>query len=423
MRGAPALLSLCLTAVAVAGCASTVMRPAQPSANSPDRQLMVVLRPMHPDLWPRTAGLLAAAYGMQPLAGWEMRSISSFCVIYRLVPPYDIATLIQHLQADSRVALVEPRQAFHLLAAPESGDPYAHLQNGANTIHVAAAHRYADGRGVQVAIIDTGVDFTHPDLAGRVTGAVNFVDDGTASFTSDRHGTAIAGIVAADEGNRIGIVGVAPRADLLALKACREKNAGQSAQCDTYTLALALDYAILHHAQVINLSLAGPRDSLLQRLIEAAMEQGITVVAAVDPTLPGSLSFPASVPGVIAVAEKDARPNADAGSRRRSGVVTAPGFEILTTQPDGRFDFLSGSSMAAAHASGIAALLLQLDSTLSPARVAALMHGADGPTVKANAYADEDDEVDACAAVVRLRGDGDCGPDVGSGGSNLKTDL
>lgn len=381
---------------------------------------MVVLRPMHPDMWPRVAGMLAVAYGLRPLVGWEMRSISSYCVIYRLSSRHDEATLIQHLQDDRRVALVELRQDFHLLASPNPGDPYAHLQNGANSIHVAAAHRYADGRDVHVAIVDTGVDFTHPDLAGRVTEAVNFVDQGEASFTSDRHGTAIAGIVAADEDNRIGIVGVAPRADLMALKACHEKTTGETAQCDTYSLALALDYAILHQAQVINLSLAGPQDGLLQQLIEAALEKNITVVAAVDPNEPDSLSFPASVPGVIAVAAVDTRPTAAPVAAPRPGVFTAPGFEILTTQPDGRFDFLTGSSMAAAHASGIAALLLQLNPSLSPTRVGALMRGTDGPAAEADARTDTTGEIDACAAVVRLRGSGDCGPD---GGSSVKTEL
>jgi subtilisin family serine protease len=409
-RRCSVLLLATLLALCTACVSSAPPHVPADADREPSRQLMVVLRPMHPDLWQRTAHMLAVAYGLQPLVAWEMRSIDAFCVVYRLEPRHDQAALTRKLQADSRVELVQPQQGFHLLAVQGPGDPYAHLQTGARALHVRAAHRYADGRGVRIAIVDTGVDFTHPDLDGRIRNAVNFVAGGEASFTRDRHGTAIAGIVAANEDNRRGIIGVAPRAELLALKACREQPAFDGAQCDSYSLSLALDYAILHHAQVINLSLAGPSDELLARLIRSALEQGIVVVAAIDPSSAHGLSFPASVPGVLAVAASDTRPAANANPTEPEpppGVLSAPGFEILTTQPEGRYDFVSGSSMAAAHASGVAALLLQLQPKLEPQRVAALMRGEQGPAVEIGRH-EGPAEIDACGAVVRLRGTGDC---------------
>lgn len=414
--------TLCLCVAVLSGCTATPAPQTAQRTTEPDRELMVVLRPMHPDLWPRTASMLAAAFGLRPLMAWEMKSISAYCVVYQLAPRHDEARLIERLQADSRVEMAQPRQDFHLLAAPGPEDPYAHLQNGAVAIHAAAAHRYADGRGVRVAIVDTGIDFTHPDLSGRVLSAINFVRDGESSFTRDRHGTAIAGIVAANAGNRQGIEGIAPRAQLLALKACRESSAAGQAQCDTYSLALAIDYAVTNGAQIINLSLAGPQDALLTRLIENAVKRGITVVAADDPGI-GGVSFPASVAGVIAVAAKDTRPEARAVTSLPDGVVSAPGFEILTTLPEGRYDFMSGSSMAAAHASGVAALLLQLNPELQPARVETLMLGTEGPTARASQSLPVDREIDACAAVVRLRGAGSCGIGADAGSPDARTRL
>lgn len=406
-HGLRLVAALLLSMIVSHGCATAPSPRTAGTDVSADRQLMVVLRPMHPDLWPRTAGMLAAAFGLRPLFAWEMKSISAYCVVYQLKPRHDEASLIEKIQADSRVELVQPRQGFHLLAVPQSEDPYAHLQNGARAIHANAAHRYADGRGVRVAVVDTGIDFTHPDLNGRVLSAINFVDEGEASFTRDLHGTAIAGIVAANAGNGQGIEGIAPKAELLALKACQESSEPKTAQCDTYSLALALDYAVTHHAQIINLSLAGPQDPLLERLIRSALKKGITVVAADDPD-GTSLSFPASVTGVIAVVAVDTRSDAHPAARAPLNALSAPGFEILTTLPDGRYDFMSGSSMAAAHVTGVAALLLQLNPHLQPARVETLMQGTEIPTQPASQSSPTSREIDACSAVVRLRGSGTC---------------
>jgi subtilisin family serine protease len=132
------------------------------------------------------------------------------------------------------------------------------------------------------------------------------------------------------------------------LKACWERSDG-SASCNSFTLSQALATAIDRGAQVINLSLGGPADELLTRLLRVALARGMVVVGAMPPS--GARDgFPLGVPGVIAV--QDAATPA-------AGVLGAPAREVLTLMPGGRYDFASGTSMAAAHVSGLAALLLQ----------------------------------------------------------------
>jgi subtilisin family serine protease len=120
---------------------------------------------------------------------------------------------------------------------------------------------------VTVAIIDTGVDVGHPDLDRHTISQRNFVNTDSREFKLDRHGTEVAGVIGAVADNGVGIVGIAPDARLLALKACWQPSAGASrAVCNSFTLAQALEATIVAHADIVNLSLAGPPDPLLARL-------------------------------------------------------------------------------------------------------------------------------------------------------------
>ena len=191
--------------------------------------------------------------------------------------------MLRRLDADPRVSVAQPVQRFRVLAAGrrprgqgqgKSGynDPYADLQRDVAELSLPAVHRVATGKGVKVGVVDTGLDLDHPDLRGRVAGAGNFVESGERSFTSDVHGTAVAGILAAAANNQVGIVGVAPEALLYAFKACwQEPPASRQAVCDSYTLARAVDAALGQGVQVLNLSLSGPPDPFLSRLLGAAL--------------------------------------------------------------------------------------------------------------------------------------------------------
>ncbi len=322
----------------------------------------------------RAVALLAAlkqSYGLRQVAGWPIKPLNLYCVVLEPPPGTDRDALLKTLASDARVELAQPLQNFSVYAsAPASNahqynDPYVNLQRGFVETDAALAHRATQGEAVHVAVVDTGVDTTHQDLQGRVGEVHNLVDDDARAFEGDHHGTEVAGVIAADGDNRQGIVGIAPRAVLSVYKACWYPPASMAARCNSFTLAKALAAIVNTNDRIVNLSLGGPADPLLDRLLAQLLGQGRIVVAALPPD--GSLDgFPDRAKGVLVV-------RTSAADAPPPGVLSAPGNDILTTQPNGGYDFTSGSSMAAAHVSGIAALLLSLSPTLSAADMRELL--------------------------------------------------
>jgi subtilisin family serine protease len=269
------------------------------------------------------------------------------------------------------------------------------LQASAKALRLDQLHQMATGRNVRVAEIDTGVDVKHPDLDGQLARARNFVD-GT-DYVAELHGTAVAGIIVAKADNGIGIVGIAPAATLMPLRACwQSADDLGGALCSSFTLAKAIQYALTQRAHVLNLSLAGPRDRLLERLIDKAIDQGVTVIGAMDPAAPAE-SFPATHPQVIAVA------SASTGGTL-GGVILAPGDDVLTTTPNASWGFVSGTSFATAHVTGITALLLELSPNLKPREISAVLHeNAHNPAADGGAPV-----LNACAMLAHLSKTRDC---------------
>lgn len=328
----------------------------------------------------RLALELARTHGLTLVSDWPMPVLGVDCYVMALPAGADPARMALALSNDKRVEWAQPVSQYRTLAA---GDPLFPVQPGAVQWRLDQLHRTATGRKVTVAVIDSGVDDRHPELAGQVTLKQNFIDG--RPYAAEHHGTAVAGIIAARAGNGVGIRGVAPDAHLLSLRACREQP-GDAAQCDSFSLGKALNFAIGRGPQVINMSLTGPSDRLLQRLIDAALARGIMVVGAADPLL-GDGGFPASWPGVVAVA----------GS-------AAPGRDIPTTVPGGGFGIVSGSSYSSAHVSGLLALLGEARPGASAAQVRGFLQGglAQGP-------------IDACAAMTRASGHCVCECAAGAG--------
>ncbi len=394
-------------AALVASCAGAPGTPSVSRAGTPpkqlrERQIIVALPLVAPALRRDMARRLARHHDIELAGAFPLASVGIHCVVFEVPAERSIADVVAALASEPGVELVQRNQGFEGLAEigpgeaaePSPGsDPYAGLQHGAAAIRADFAHRWSKGRGVRVAVVDTGVDVDHPDLEARIRVARNFVERGERTFSADLHGTAVAGVIAARDGNGVGIYGVAPEAELMAAKACWQAEPDhERARCSSWTIARAIDWALDSRADVLNLSLAGPSDPLLARLVEAALRRGVVVVAAADS---GKPSFPASIPGVLAVLGSEEAREAPAAIGVEQ-LVAAPGDEVVTTAPGARYRFVSGSSLSTAHVSGAVALLLERAPGLRPDEVVALLRqtsrsghgGASRPGI-----------VDACAAI------------------------
>jgi subtilisin family serine protease len=312
---------------------------------------------------------VAAKYALREVANWPIRALAIHCVVYEIPDDRSVATVLDALSKDSTVALAEPLSEFHSLTDAQSGgapynDPLYDLQTNLTALGIASAHQRSQGNGIRIALIDTGVDTRHPDLQGRIPRTRSFVDEHPTSPASYRHGTAMAGLIAAVANNHVGIVGIAPLAQVEVFEACWQLQPDRDAAvCNTFTLAKALAAALDSGIPLINMSIGGPADPLLSALMEAAMKRGVTFVGAAAESAD---AFPTGVPGVIAAQglQRSLRPDA----------FSVPANHILTLRPDGQYDFESGTSVAAAELTGVIALLLSSsDHKLGTGAIVALL--------------------------------------------------
>jgi subtilisin family serine protease len=313
-----------------------------------------------------------------------------YCEVFAVTDGRRVEDVIAALAADPRVDLVQPMNLFDTQTT-RYDDPYADLQSGAIQMEVEQAHQVATGRGVSIAIIDSAVDGSHPDLRGRVRLARNLAERQPIAKDGEVHGTAIAGIIASAVNNREGIIGVAPDVSIAALRACWAVAEGSlAAQCSSFSLALALEIALTLNPNVINMSLAGPADPLLSRLLDEAVARGIIVVAAQAESDEPAHEFPASHPKVLS-----AHSSSDIAAGPSPYRLAAPATEVLTTTPGAKYAFLTGNSLAAAHTAGVVALLMERDPTLDVERIAALL-------TDTTTYSADSASINACRALERL---------------------
>jgi subtilisin family serine protease len=369
---------------------------------TPDRQILVMVR--HPPDHYRAAGAygggygdelgrsarlriardVARKYGLALIEDWPMPMIGIDCFVMAVRDGRSTSAAADAVSHDSSVAWAQPVELYAAQgSAAMHNDPLFAVEPAAAQWHLADLHHIAIGRGTRVAVIDSGIDARHPDLAGQVAVNRNFVAG--QSLVAEQHGTAVAGIIAAKADNHIGIAGVAPGARLFGLRACWQRGGSPSTICDTLSLAKALYFAVQSRADVINLSLSGPDNRLLRELVSVALNRKQAVVSAFDPKLPGG-GFPASLTGVIAVSDSSL-------AGQRADVYIAPGRDVPTTEPGGRWFLVNGSSFAAAHVSGLAALTRERRRSISLTLVSQRRGGG---------------WIDACATLVRALGACDC---------------
>lgn len=323
-----------------------------------------------------SAADIATSYNLQVVREITLDTTGETLAVFATAD--NIGQVIGLLGLDSRVTGAQPEYVYGTSAvAVGHSDPFAFFTYGPEKTGAIGLHGDAKGAGQLIAVIDTGVDAEHPELKDRIREHIDVSDRG---WSADAHGTAVAGIIAANADNGLGSYGVAPEAEILALKACQPKEeGGLEARCWTSTLVKALDVAMVKDAGVINMSLAGPPDELLERYVGLATSQNRLVVAAAGnggpnakPGFPAALSEVLS--GVVAVTAVDANDGLYADANLGDYIdVSAPGVEIIAPAPDGAYPPLSGTSMAAAHLSGIAALMRELMPMASGAEIATVL--------------------------------------------------
>ena len=333
------------------------------------RQILVLVDQTRPQ---SLGSDLAQAYDLELLSSRPIALLNARAELFRVRDGRSEAAALAALRRDPRIRSAQFNwRYFHTGDAGREGVSIP--QYGPRKVHLQEAHQLALGRNVTVAVIDSAVETSHPDLAGAVVRSFDVVGDKDA--LPDFHGTAVAGII-----HSRGVVeGVAPQAGLLAVRAFRTKP-GALPETTTELVLAAVDWAVSNGAKVLNMSFVGPHSGQLQELLEAVSRKGVVLVAAAGnggPKAPPA--FPAAFPGVIAVTAVDAAdrryPHANRG---RYIAVAAPGVDVLAPVEGGKHELLSGTSFATAYVSGIAALLLERDPTLDAAAVTRLIAaGAD----------------------------------------------
>jgi subtilisin family serine protease len=211
-------------------------------------------------------------------------------------------------------------------------------------------------------VIDSGIDTKHPDLAGTVAATFDVLGPHEAHF----HGTAMAGAIAA-HGR---LTGVAPQVRLLAVRSL-----GADGQGTTLSIVDGIEWAVARGARVLNMSFAGPQDPLLRQHVAAVHARGVVMVAAAGNEGPGSAPlYPAADAHVIAVTATDADDRLyPLANRGRHIAIAAPGVDVLEPAPNDGVQLISGTSVAAAHVTGIAALILERAPTLRPEEVRSVL--------------------------------------------------
>lgn len=345
----------------------------------------------------RAAKRIAKDFDLVTIDEWPIISLKVHCLVFGVRDDVDIEQLFTELRARPEVESAQRLNEFEVSAkiAGTAADPYADMQHNLVTLELEQAHRWSRGDGIEVSIIDTGADFRHPELKSRITDRQDFVGNDRAEFAADAHGTAVAGVIGAESGNGEGMIGIAPSTRLSVLKACWHRQGDAHAVCNTFTLAKALNYAIDTGTDIINMSLNGPSDALLGRMVKAAMKQGTVVVAAAPEGTQGG--FPVDVPGVIVVGSDELR---ELHGAQPHPLVQAPGADILVPVPAGGYDFASGTSLSAAQVSGIVALLVSRSPDLTSDEITSLLIAS---------QASGAGSVNACRALARLLTETGCG--------------
>ena len=324
-----------------------------------------------------TSGSVRAA-GVRAAGGVEERQLPGLgLTVVQAAPGESRAAVLTRLQADPRVVYAVPDYVRQTRLSPN--DALYSQQWAPPLIHLPAAWDITTGSAaVKVAVIDTGIDYLHPDLSGRFTGGYDFVNQDDDALDDHGHGTHVAGIIAAGGNNGVGVAGAAWGVSLLGYKVLDASGSGFDSDVISAIIAAA-DAG----ARIINMSLGGDQASpALTDAVNYALARNVVIVAAAGNDGAATVGYPAAIPGVIAVSSTNQSDGLSSFSNYGSAIsVGAPGSSILSTVPSGGcalcvgsgYRTLSGTSMATPQVAGLAALILSVNGGYSAAQVRAII--------------------------------------------------
>jgi subtilisin family serine protease len=309
---------------------------------------------------------LARRHGLTRIGSQNFPLIGATIGLFRITDRRSVETVSREFAAEAGVRSVQPNFRYLLQEAktvPGEGDP---AQYALPKLRLPEAHVLSRGAQVRIAVIDSGIDVRHPELAGSIAETFDALASREGAHV---HGTGIAGAIVA----HAQLMGAAPAAQLLAIRAFGQSPKG--AESNSFVILKALDYAAMHGAQIVNMSFAGPKDALIERGIAATATRGIAMIAAAGNA--GAKSpplYPAANPNVIAVSATDAEDRLFAASNRGSYIaLAAPGVDIFLPAPDDKYQMTSGTSFSAAFVSGVAALVLARNPALRSEELRAIL--------------------------------------------------
>lgn len=225
---------------------------------------------------------------------------------------------------------------------------------GVESANAPALWSDVTGKGVKVAVLDSGFDYSHPDFGDNIKEGYNAIEPGNPINDDYGHGTSMCGVIAAAN-NGFGIVGVAPDAELYPIKVLDEYGEGEISD-----IVEGIDWCIENDIQIINMSFAIEKDiPLLKSAVEKAINAGIIIIASAGSTFNNKVGYPASYEGVISLTAVDRKLKLGDYSPKGKIDFSAPGIDVVSTVGDGCYEICSGTSIAASYFTGLTALVLQ----------------------------------------------------------------
>jgi subtilisin family serine protease len=315
---------------------------------------------------PQQIDSIAQRFGLSTVAQETIGILRRTVYTFRIANGQSVREVIRRVEAAGLGVAVQPKYAYRLTQDrnpnADLGDPAQYI---VNKFHLAEVHQITKGDNAVVAVIDSEIDSNQPNLAGTVSARY---DAGCDASSPHPHGTGMAGAIAS-HGQ---LLGVAPQANIIAV--CAFGGAGQP-EASTMNIIKGLDYAIQRGARIVNMSFAGPRDPAIAQALQIAREKGILVIAAAGNNGPKSPPlYPGADPNVMAVTATDESDRLfNSANQGKYITAAAPGVDVLVPAPNGALQFTTGTSVATANVSGVAALLIARKPSLTPEEIRAIL--------------------------------------------------